>query len=285
MRLKINSFPNFLLKTLTFPLLFLAVPGRTAEEPRTLLTERSLHPGDILTGEVLHAGEWVYGQPPFFAPGWFRWGVTERCTLQFDAMAWLGGLPDANVRFGLGSLAEGRVAISWETMVLYFDATHDNLKDLADEDKHLFVRRAGGGGYSRLNVDVPLPSRWIGHVSLGASYSHKLAIRNEDRSVFHGRVFRSLWDPAVTLGLEKRASPKWAFHAGIGYGETFTFQENRPRKFQATYGFRFAPWVNHRKAFWRNARLEINAIMVRYNDARETRSIPIPLIPFAYWQW
>jgi hypothetical protein len=170
-------------------------------------------------------------------------------------------------------------------MALYFDASRDNLRDLADDDDHLFIQRSGLAGYTRWNTDIALGPKWIGRVSAGASYSRRLEIRNEDRSVLRGRRFRSLWDPVVTLGWERRSSPSWTFHGGIGYGETFAFQENRPRKFQATYGFRLAPTRNHRSRFWRSFRLEINAVVAHFADARETRSIPIPLIPYAYWQW
>lgn len=256
-----------------------------AEESRGLQTERVLHPGDIYTGDVLQKGEWFYAQPPFAAPGWFHWGMTDWCTLQFDVTAWLGGLPDMNVRVALPSPAPERVRLAWESMAYFFDANLDTLEDLADEDDHLFIRRDGWAGFSRLNVTVPMPADWIGHVSAGMSYSDELIIRNENRPDPIGKSFKKLWDPLFTLGIERRPSPKWTFHAGASYGETFTFQEARPRKLQATYGFRFAPFLKNRRPFWRNFRLEINAVMVYFGDADEGRSIPIPIIPYAYWQW
>lgn len=262
-----------------------AGPAAATENVPDLRMEPALHPGDVLTGEVLRDGEWVYGQPPLLAPGWFRWGATNRCTLQFDVMAWLGGLPDANVRWLVGASADGRFRLSWETMALYFNAHRDNLRDLADDDDHLFIQRSGLGGYTRLNADIAIGQKWIGRVSAGVSYSRRLEIRNEDRADSRGKRFRSLWDPAVTFGWEYRPGPAWAFHGGIGYGETFTFQENRPRKVQGSYGFRMAPLRKHRNPFWRNMRLEVDAIVTYFPDARELRSIPIPIVPYAYWQW
>lgn len=250
-----------------------------------LRTEPSLNQGDIPTGDVFRKNEWSYNQPPLLAPGWMRWGVTDRLTVQLDFMAWLGGLPDINLKYALLDPANHNLKLAWETMYLYFDAKKENLKDLNDDDEHLFSQRNGSAGFTRINGSFNITETWLMHLSAGVSYSEYYRISSEHRTVLRGRTFRALWDPTAAIGIENRPNARWAFHGGISYGETFVFQENRPRKLQLVYGFRWAPWLEESAAWRKNFRLEVDSVNLLFPDANEGRATIIPVIPFVYWQW
>lgn len=265
-------------------LLLALAPALWATEP-SLRTEPDLNPGDLFTADVLQKGDWSYGQPPKFLPGWFRYGATDRLTLQFDATAWVGGVPDMNARLALIPSEPGESGLAWETMILYFNPRLRHLNDLNSDDRHLFIQRHGMAGYSRLNAGLALGETVTAELSGGASYSNNLIIQNENRDIFHGRSFRHLVDPAASAGFVGRPGDRWSWHFGASYGETFLFMENRPRKWQGTYGFRFIPFRGSRKAILRNMRIEVNALFVYFKDAKEKRSLPVPIFPVFYWNW
>jgi hypothetical protein len=98
-------------------------------------------------------------------------------------------------------------------------------------------------------------------------------------------VFENYTEPVVSLGLDSRWADWVSFHATASYGETFSYQENRPRKEQATYGFRFAPFLGNGWGILSTLRIEVAAFLVYYPDAREVQGIYVPLYPYVYWQW
>lgn len=257
----------------------------TIAKAQDLRTEPSINQGDIPTADVFRKGEWSYNQPLLFSPGWMRWGVTDRFTMQYDLMAWLGGLPDMNVRYALWEQKENSPRLALEGMYLWFSKDNDVLDDLNKNDKHLLIHREGSAGFLKLNGSFPVSTAWIFYWSVGASYSERYVVANQNRADNYRQRFTALWDPTATLGCEYRPSAAWAFHSSVSYGETVLFQENRPRKQQLVYGFRSAPWLDSKSAFLHNLRFELNSISVYFRDAHEGRSTGIPIVPYVYWQW
>lgn len=247
------------------------------------MREPSLNQGDMATADVFRKSEWSYNQPAIPAPGWMRWGVTDNLTVQLDLTAWVFGVPSANFRYSLFSSSSGVFKAAWETMYVYFDPDHPEFQDFNKNDEFIFLRRTGNTGFTKLNFSAG--RRWIVHWSLGASYSDRLEIRNENRPEQFGKSYVRLWDPTAMIGLEWRHSPRTALHIAASYGETFFFMENRPRKEQLVYGIRWAPLLGSRGAFWRNLRLEFNALHYNFPDARERYALWLPIYPYAYWQW
>jgi hypothetical protein len=141
----------------------------------SLLDERLINPLDSFTAEVMHDGEWLYGQPPALSPGWMFWGVTDRLTAELDFMAWLGGVADINIRYGIIDPEKNTFGLAWENMVFYLPP---ELGDLNQSQEHVLFERNGAGAYSRLNSSWQfLPRQWL-LLSAGVSYSHYLRIEN-----------------------------------------------------------------------------------------------------------
>jgi len=248
----------------------------------SLLDERMINPLDAFTAQVLHEGEWLYGQPPALAPGWMFWGITERLTAELDLMAWLGGVADMNVRYGLVDPEKNPFGLAWENMAFYLPPA---LGDMNKNQEHVFFEREGAGAYSRLNSSWQfMPRQWL-LLSVGASYSHYLRIENKNRPEFQGAFFSNYTEPVVSLGLDSRWASWLSVHATASYGETFSYQENRPRKEQLTYGFRFAPFLGNTWGVFNTLRVELAAFVIYYRDAQELQALYVPVYPSLYWQW
>lgn len=264
---------------------FFSVSSLAASGGEGLLSEPALNPGDISTSDVLRKNEWSYNQPLIPAPGWMRWGLTENLTVQLDFTAWIFGVPSANFRYSFSRAESGRSNLALEMMYVYFVPDHPELQDFNKDDKNLFIQRKGHTGYAKISGSHEYQSQLILYGSLGASYSQSYEVRNENRSRSYGKEFEKLWDPTATLAVEYRATPNLAYHFNASYGETFFLMENRPRKHQIVYGVRLAPYLTDKKSFYRNIRFELNALYFSFPDAREEYVLPLPIYPYAYWQW
>lgn len=249
---------------------------------RNLNEQANLHPLDTFTADVLNKGEWFYGQPPIPAPGYNFYGLTEKVTLQFDYTAWLGGVPSFNIRYQLYNNDASNLTMSTEVMLLYIDPSID---ELDKDQEYLYIKREGVNGFLRLNVSYSLSDRNRLHGSFGLSYSDYLSITNENRPVLKGEQFSDLVDPAIMLGYEGHISKKLMFVANVSYGETWLLFENRPRKQQFVYGFRWLPFSNSKRPIFNNMAIDLIALFARFHDAEEEISFPLPLFPVLTWQW
>ncbi len=262
-------------------LLILSRAGAWARDGNTgLIDEHMLHPLDSFTGDTFRKGEWFYAQPPVLLPGWALWGLTDGVTVELDFTAWVIGVPDMNVRVRLWE--RGPLRLASETMAFYISA---KIGDLDGDDEHLLYERPGIGGYSRLNVSWNLSGRVALHLSGGGSYSRSLTIANEGRPESLSRSFNDYVEPVASVGFDVRLFPWLSLNAAGSYGETFVYFENHPRKYQATYGFRLAPFYNNKYAFLKHVRIELAGIYTSFPDIRETRSTYAPIYPYIYWQW
>jgi len=87
------------------------------------------------------------------------------------------------------------------------------------------------------------------------------------------------------LGLEYRFSPKLMWITNVSYGETWLLLENRPRKEQLVYGFRWVPMAGQRRGIFSNLAIDLIALYVRFPDADEESRFPLPIFPVLTWQW
>lgn len=75
------------------------------------------------------------------------------------------------------------------------------------------------------------------------------------------------------------------FVANTSYGETWLYFENRPRKKQTIYGFRWMPNLSSSSKFWKSMSVDLAAIFVEFEDAEHETSLPIPIFPVVNWVW
>lgn len=247
---------------------------------RELRTRANMHPLDTFTADVLEDDEWFYGQPPIPAPGYNFVGLNDDWTLQLDYTAWLGGVPSINLR---RRLTEGeRLSTAVEFMVIYMD---EDLDEMDEDQDHLFIKREGVNGFARVNASYRINRDVRLHASLGFSYSESLVISNEDREEFIGDEWEDLIDPAISIGYEHFINDDLMFVMNLSYGETWLLFENRPRKEQFVYGFRWVPLKNSPTPLWRNMAVDLIALYANFPDAEEDFGLPIPLFPVFTWQW
>ena len=251
-----------------------------ALDTRDLRGQANMHPLDTFTADVLDDGEWYYGQPPIPAPGYNFVGLDENWTIQLDYTAWLGGVASLNLRRRISE--SERLSTALEFMLLYLP---EDLDELDKDQDNLFIKREGFAGYARINTSYRLSRDSRIHASLGFSYSESLVISNEDRPEFIGEEFDDLIDPAFSIGYEHFLSDNLMFVTNVSYGETWLLFENRPRKEQFVYGFRWVPFADHPRPLLRNMAVDLIALYANFPDAEEDAGFPVPLFPVFSWQW
>ncbi|MCK4420546.1 hypothetical protein KAW48_02020 [candidate division WOR-3 bacterium] len=246
-----------------------------------LVNERMLHPLDSYTAYTFQKGEWAYNFPVLgLSPGWMWWGVTDWLTAEIDIECLLGGVPSFNFRFSLTEQNGILPALAYETMFQYLFEEIDLLEDY----EYLRVVRKGASWYNRINASWRFSEQMCLHLSIGGTYSESILIENDNRPEYFGKHFQDLISPDLSLGIDWRISKWFSFHSAGSYGTTFIYLDNVPRKCQFTYGFRIAPLLKNRWAILRNLRLEFAAIFYYFPEARETVSLPVPILPYLYWQ-
>lgn len=278
-----------MLRGLVLSAFLLAAPAAAAG-PRGLGVEPELHPLDGFTAETLRAGEVFYAQSPATLPlpSWAFIGVTDWLTVEVDLLPLLGGffvephlpVPSVDLRFRLLEKRGFRPGVALETMVQYLYGTN-----VQEHSPNLVVTREALSWFARVNVSQPLGRGFTAHGSFGFTLAESIKIENRDRMTYHGRHHRWTASPDASIALGWHASRRLALFATASYGTTFTFLDNVPRKLQATYGLRVAPFVASRYSILRTLRVELAAIHMYFPDARESMSLPLPIWPYFYWQW
>ncbi len=256
-----------------------------------LQTETFLHPMDGFTGFTLKKGEFIYNQSPFTLPlpSWAWWGVTDWLTAEIDFLPLIGGffiephlpVPSFNFRF---KIQEGRQGLkpwlAFETMVQYLYKEHKQF-DL----ENLVIERQGASWYNRLNASFQLTPRTFLHMSGGATYSHRLLIKNKNRTTEKSKLRKDQIFPDASVSFDHRPRPWLTLHLTASYGTTFVYLDNIPNKYQVAYGFRIAPFLKSSEPIFRALRAEFTALYIYFPDANEELFLPIPIFPYAYWQW
>ncbi|MGE3683962.1 MAG: hypothetical protein AB7G93_19755 [Bdellovibrionales bacterium] len=268
-----------------------SVSAALDQEPAGLTDEIMLHPLDGFTAYTLKKNEFIYNQSPLTLPlpSWAWWGITDSITAEIDLLPLVGGflqepylpVPSFNFRFKLqdGEIG-GRPALAYETMVQYLYTEQEQ----ADTD-HLLIRRKGASWYNRLNASFQLRRDFHIHLSSGVTYAHDILVTNRNRSQLKIRHRKGQISPDASISFDYRVSPGLSLHATASYGTTFVYWDNIPRKYQLAYGFRIAPFLRSKHAFFRNSRAEFTAIQAYFADADERDGIWIPILPYVYWQW
>lgn len=244
-----------------------------------LLDETFLHPLDGFTAYTLRAGEVLYAQPAAPVPGWAQIGVTDELTVEVDLTALVGGffqapyapVPSENIRYRLTD----HVAVEVMGQYLWRTFRQEDLD-------HLLVERKGFGGFAHVNASFPLGGGVTLHGSAGVSFQHEFRIANKDmRDV----TFHDHFDPDGSLAIDWRIARWLALAASASYGSTFVYSDVQPRKWQFTYGPRFAPFIGLRPGILRDLRIELTAIAIYRPDIQELAAVYIPFFPYVYWQW
>ena len=154
--------------------------------------------------------------------------------------------------------------------------------DLLEEYTFLAVRRKGSSCYTRLNMSWCWDDVYYLHLSAGATYTHYLVIENAERSVYRGEEFNRETEPDVSASFDWRIRSWVSVHTTVSYGTTFVYLDNVPYKRELAAGFRFAPALKNRYAFFRNFRCEIGYVSFTFTQAGETVQGPVF---FMYWVW
>jgi hypothetical protein len=264
----------------------------SADRPREGLDgEPQLHPLDTFTADTLRAGEWFYAQSPntFPLPSWAFVGVTDRLTVEIDLLPLIGGffvephlpVPSVDVRYRLLERRGDRPGIALESMVQYLYGTNEQI-----HGERVKVTREGVSWFARLNVSQSIGPDVTIHASAGATFAQAIAIENVlEGAAYRGRSFHRLISPDASFGISWAVAPWLGLHAAASYGTTFTYLDNVPRKLQATYGARVAPFYRSARGWLRSLRIELASINMRFRDADEDLSIAVPIWPYLYWQW
>jgi hypothetical protein len=255
---------------------------------RSLKTERMVSAVDTVTPDVLHQGELLYGQPFALEPGWGLWGITDNLTVLIDLTSWLGGIPDLFLKYSLTDPDNQDFRIAVENMVIYVPESFGNFGKNAQpgtDDYYMIFERPGWCDVVRVDASLTLIPGLRVLLSGGVSYSQNLSIANANRPTQYGITLSNYFEPAGSVGLDWRALDWLSLHAGGSYGETFEYSENRPRKWQATYGMRIAPFYAVNFGPLQTFTIELAAIINYFPDAQEYRALYFPVYPSFYWQW
>ncbi|MGA2142609.1 MAG: hypothetical protein ABSG94_09315 [Brevinematales bacterium] len=247
-----------------------------------------ISPVDTLTPDVLRAGEFIYGQPFALEPGWVFWGINDRLTMLFDLTAWLGGIPDLFLKYSLTDPDSKIFRLALENMVMYIPGSYGNFNKGAQQGSdqyYIFFERPGWSDVFRADTSFTIFTDFRLLLSGGLSYSQNLSISNYNMPVNYGITLSNYIEPVASIGLDWRALDWLSAHSGVSYGETFEYNENRPRKWQATYGVNIAPfyWLNF--GFLQTFTIQLAAFISYFPDAQQYEALYIPIYPTVYWQW
>jgi hypothetical protein len=266
-------------------------PAPIAEPTRGLQTDTMLHPMDGFTGYTLEQGEFVYCQSPLTLPlpSWGWVGITDWLTAEIDLLPLLGGflvephrpVPSFNFRFRLRDGGAHGISLAFETMVqhMWLPTEQENSPGM------LLVRRDGTSWFNRINASIPLTERLRVHVSAGATFAQDVEISNNDPMNPIGEHHINAWSPDASLSIDFRWKPWISLHATASVGTTFVYSDNQPRKLEAMYGYRLAPFYGSKHGILRTMRFEFPAFIMYHPDSRTGWRWYLPIIPYAYWQW
>ena len=264
--------------------------GELAPPKRGLETDVLLHPMDGFTAYTLAQGELVYCQSPLTLPlpSWAWIGVTDWLTAEIDLLPLVGGffvephrpVPSFNFRFRLRDGGARGISLALETMV-----QHMGQSTVQEDSPYLRIERDGTQVWGRINASIPLTERFRVHISAGATYARSIAITNNDPEMPRGKHHRDLLSPDVSISFDYRMRPWISLHATASHGTTFVYSDNQPRKLEAAYGFRLAPWYASKRGILRATRFEFPAFIMHHRDSGTGHKWYVPLIPYAYWQW
>lgn len=272
-------------------LFFLLILSLTPAYAQGLQSDIMLHPTDGFTAFTLKKNEFIYCQSPFTLPlpSWAWWGITDNITAEIDLLPLIGGLfqpphlpvPSVNFRFKLRQQNGAVPGIAFRTMFQHLWTTQNQ----ADADNLRVERQGGNSWFNRFNLSWQVREHLYIHFSAGATYTENLRIENKDTLNYTGRFFKQTVNPDVSLNFDWRFRPWMSAHLTAGYGTTFVYLDNIPRKYQVSYGFRVAPFYKNRFGILRTLRAELVGLYIRLPDAGETMKIPAPIFPYLYWQW
>lgn len=261
-------------------------------EKRGLQTDTLLHPMDGFTAYTLKQGEFVYNQSPLTLPlpSWAWVGITDWLTAEIDLLPLIGGffvepnlpVPSFNFRFRLRDGGARGVSVAFETMVQYLYNPLDQ-----EDGPELRVTREGASWFNRINVSVPVTEKLRVHVSAGATFAENIEVTNNDPDPMTevGEHHVNELSPDASISIDYRWRPRMSLHATASYGTTFVYSDNQPRKLQAMYGFRVAPFYRSKTAVLRTMRAEFPAFVQYHPESKTGWSWYIPIIPYVYWQW
>jgi hypothetical protein len=263
---------------------------RSAQKVNPIKDDAYLHPIDCITPYTLQKGEWIYAQSiqtlPF--PSWAFAGITDQLTAQVDLLPWLFGafselrrpIPSLNLRYRFNEQKGAVPTIGVEAMFVHF---WDTLQRF--DTPTLTVWENGSYFHLKPSIGYQFTHDLFLNASVGIDYIGELILQNNDPSNVKVKTFTNSWNPNFSIGVDYRPSPWISYHVGYTYGSTLTFLENVPRKHQLTYGFRMAPFYQHRWGILRNMRIELLAINGFFPDVQARQIFPIPVFPYFYWQW
>lgn len=254
-------------------------------------SEILLHPADGFTAYTLEKNEFVYCQSPFTLPmpSWAWWGITDNITAEIDLLPLLGGffqephlpVPSFNFRFKIAKQKSIRPTIAFETMFQYLWRTQNQ----SDQNNLRVERQGGSSWFNRLNFSWKTQSHLYFHFSTGFTYTQNLLIENKDTLNYEGRFFDKTINPDISLSIDWRPKPWLSTHFTSSYGTTFVYLDNIPRKYQASYGFRVAPFHKNKFGILRTLRAELVGFYMWMPDAKEEIQSVVPIFPYFYWQW
>ncbi len=257
---------------------------------RGLQTDTLLHPMDGFTAYTLKQGEFVYNQSPLTLPlpSWAWVGITDWLTAEIDLLPLIGGffiephlpVPSGNFRFRLRDGGTNGVSVAFETMLQYL-----YVKSNQEDGPELRVTREGASWFNRINVSIPFTEKLRVHVSAGATFAESIEVTNNDPMNEIGEHHVNAISPDASISVDYRWRPRMSLHASASYGTTFVYSDNQPRKIQAVWGYRVAPFYRSKTSVLRTMRAEFPAFIQYHPESKTGWSWYIPIIPYVYWQW
>ena len=267
-----------------------AILASASARAEGLETEALLHPLDGFTAYTLKQGELVYCQSPLTLPlpSWAWVGVTDWLTAEVDLLPLIGGffvephrpVPSFNFRFRLRDGGVRGISLALETMW-----QHLWLPTTQEDSPHVRVERDGSQVWARLNVSIPVTPAFRIHASAGATYAHSFEVTDNDPEMPRGRRYIDKVSPDASLALDYRFRPWMSWHATASMGVTFVYSDNQPRKLEAGYGMRIAPFLHSSYGILSNLRAELAAFVTHHPASGTGYFLPVPIFPYLYWQW
>jgi hypothetical protein len=259
-----------------------------------------LHPGDAFTGYTFRKNEFSFNQA-IGVPGltaWMWWGATDWLTVEGDIEASLGGLfvpphyPEISVNARFRLWRDDDLAIAYETMVQHLWSRIAQIDEAFTAG--LLVSRRGTSWFHRINASRRVAQNLYVHVSAGFTFAEDLHILGSgplyaDAGSFgpdvRGRRFHDLVTLDGSASIDWRTRPWLSLHVTASAGSTFVYVDNVPRKDQLCIAARLAPFYRSRFGVLRTFRAELATFAMYFPDARKLFVLPVPLFPYAYWQW
>lgn len=237
--------------------------------------EPLIYPSGMGTAETLRDSEWHVAPPPW---GWIAYGAHPRFMVALDYPAALFGIPAALLRFKFFNGQDTKFALEGYGAYWSYDYKDKRQKEYLVEHKY-------GTEWLRLNWSQKVSENWRFHLYGGANFSDYEKYAPNEKDVFNPIIYENSWSPTYGLDIEWKLAAWVYLHVAYSYGNTFYNVDQVSRKHLAAYTFAMAPFSNTWWGFFSKMRIELTALYAKVEPSNSEYKLPIPLLPYVYWQF